>query len=56
LPEAPDGGRPGISDKVWAVLGLAAALVLAGISIDLLLGSRPGTAAGGDGSDDGCGC
>jgi hypothetical protein len=51
-------GRPGISETVWAILGLAAALVLAGISIDLLIGSRgaPADAPPAGGEDDGCGC
>lgn len=54
---SPDGGPPGITEKIWAVLGLAAALVLAAMSVDLLLTRRPaapGDAAGGDPGD--CGC
>lgn len=52
--------RPAVGEKVWAILGLAAALVLAGISIDLLIG-RPAAGDGGPevigGGDPGdCGC
>lgn len=58
--ETSPAGTPGITEKVWAVLGLAAALILAAISVDLLIGRQPAApaegapAAGGDPGD--CGC
>jgi hypothetical protein len=54
-PDESTPARPGMSDRVWAVLGLVAALILAGISLDLLIGQAapPVTGAGGD---DDCGC
>lgn len=58
---SPAGATPGITEKVWAVLGLAAALILAAISIDLLIGSKPSAGPAGDGAPAGgdpgdCGC